>query len=223
MSLEERPLWLSFLKAKYFPSSSPMLASSSGGSQFWRQLVKVRPIFQSLVKFVVRNGKSTRFWLDWWCGASPLEVSFPILFSFVSSPSASITELTGKGWDLSFHRVMSPVELEEWHCLATLFPMLSEAQDEVSWPHSAFRWFCVKSCYRVLSSGPKLSKFKPIWCATVPPKIKIFMWQTFHGNLPAADQIRKRNDPGYDRRVLCGAIENTEHIFFPCSLAKFVW
>ena len=32
MFLEEHPLWLSFLKAKYFPVSSLMFASSSGGS-----------------------------------------------------------------------------------------------------------------------------------------------------------------------------------------------
>ena len=36
MFLEEHPTWLSLLKSKYFPSSSPMFASSSGGSQFWR-------------------------------------------------------------------------------------------------------------------------------------------------------------------------------------------
>ena len=66
-------------------------------------------------------------------------------------------------------------------------------------------------------------KFKDIWLARIPPKIKIFMWQAFRGKFPAADQIRKRNGPGSDRCALCGAIENTDHIFFRCSLAKFVW
>src|SRR4051812_3421999 len=53
MSSSESPLWLRILKAKYYPESSPMFAPASGGSQFWQDLVKVRPLFQSLVKFVV--------------------------------------------------------------------------------------------------------------------------------------------------------------------------
>ena len=71
-----------------------MFASPVGGSQFWRQLVKVRPIFQSLVKFVVRNGKSTHFWLDWWYGESTLVVAFPALFSYCRNPEISIFELS---------------------------------------------------------------------------------------------------------------------------------
>ena len=57
----------------------------------------------------------------------------------------------------------------------------------------------------------------------MPPKIKIFLWQAFRGRLPAADQIRKRNGPGSEFCHLCGALENTDHIFFHCVLAKFVW
>ena len=40
---------------------------------------------------------------------------------------------------------------------------------------------------------------------------------------PVADQIKKRNGPGSNRCQLCGAMENTDHIFFHCSLAKFAW
>ena len=57
-------MWLDILKAKYFPSSSPMFTLPLGGSQFWKSLVKVRPIFPSFVKFVVGDGSSIRFWLD---------------------------------------------------------------------------------------------------------------------------------------------------------------
>ena len=58
MSLDDRPAWLKLLKAKYFPSSSPMFATACGGSQFWRQLLQVRDDFKILVKFSVGNGLS---------------------------------------------------------------------------------------------------------------------------------------------------------------------
>ena len=175
MFLEERPLWLSFFKAKYFPVSSPMFASSSGGSQFWLQLVKVHPIFKSLVKFVVRNGKSTRFWLDWWVGDSTLVMAFSVLFSYCSDPEISIFELSVNNWDLALRRSLSPIELEDWHHLTAFFPVLSDEEDMVVWPHSSSGRFSVKSAYAKLISGSHTSKFKCIWKARIPPKIKIFM------------------------------------------------
>ena len=90
-----------------------MFAPAAGGSQFWHQLVKVRPIFRSLVKFVVRNGKSTRFWLDWWVGDSTLAVAFPVLFSYCDDTEVSIFELSARGWVLDFRRSLSPEELED--------------------------------------------------------------------------------------------------------------
>lgn len=54
-------LWYSLLKGKNFPNCNPLFASPSGGSQFWRDLVKVRDDFRAHVKFVVGNGTSTRF------------------------------------------------------------------------------------------------------------------------------------------------------------------
>ena len=117
------------LKAKYFPSSSPMLALPHGGSQFWKSLVKVRPVFQSFVKFGVGDGSSIRFWLDWWCGDSPLSVTFPTLFSYCPDSDISTMELAANGWDLDFRRSLSPEEFEDWQRLTACFPLLSEEDD----------------------------------------------------------------------------------------------
>lgn len=152
-----------------------------------------------------------------------LAVAFPVLFSYCSDPEISISELSRNNWDLNFRITLSPAELGDCHRLVAVFPMLSEGEDSVVWPHSASSRFSVKSLYSKLISGSPTSKFKNIWPARVPPKIKIFLWQAFHGRLPAADQMRKRNGPGSDRCALCGALEDTQHIFFHCPLAKFVW
>ena len=223
MSAEDQPLWLSILKAKYFPSSSPMFALPRGGSQFWKSLVKVRPVFQSFVKFVVGDGSSIRFWLDWWCGDSPLSVTFPTLFSYCSDPNISIAKLASQGWNLAFRRSLSPVEFEDWQRLTALFPTLSTVRDSVLWPLSASGHFSVKSLYSKLVGGTPTNRFSQIWKARIPPKIKIFLWQAFRGRLPSADQIRKRNGPGSQFCALCGDVEDSDHIFFHCHLAKLIW
>lgn len=206
-------LWRDILKAKYFPSGNPMFASASGGSQFWHDLVRVRDILRSQVKFVVGNGESIRFWTDRWCGDNPLCLSFPVIFSYVSSPEISISDLARSGWDLQLRHALSPEEMTQWQQLAELFPQLSEEADQaVSWPHSASGRFSVKSLYSRLIVGSPRSKFKDVWRAKIPLKIKIFMWQAIRGRLPVADQIRKRNGPGTEFCKLCGAREDTNHV-----------
>ena len=83
--------------------------------------------------------------------------------------------------------------------------------------------FSVKLLYAKLISSSNTTKFKMVWRARIPPKVKVFMWQAFHGRLPAADQIRKRNGPGSDCCALCGQRKDTNHIFFNCVLANLFW
>lgn len=71
-------------------------------------------------------------------------------------------------------------------------------EDSVVWPHTSSGKFSVKSLYGCLISRSTTNKFKPVWHAMVPPKIKIFLWQAIRGGLPMADHIRKRNGPGSD-------------------------
>ena len=138
-------LCFDLLEAKYFPSCSPMFASASNGSRFWRDLIRVRDVFRDHVKFLVRNGASTRFSLDWSTGDAPLASSFPVLFSYCPEPGISISKLSCNGWDLGLRTTLSPVELADWHWLATLFPILSEGEDSVTPRHVAFGRFSVKS------------------------------------------------------------------------------
>ena len=141
-------------------------------------------------------------------------MAHPYLFSFCANPEISISELSAQGWVLDFRCSLSPVELEDWKRLTACFPLLSEEEDSVVWPHSSSGRFSVKLAYSKLTSGGRTAKFKDIWSAHIPPKIKFFLWQAFRRKLPAADQIKKRNGPGSDRCELCGALDNTEHIFF---------
>lgn len=71
--------------------------------------------------------------------------------------------------------------------------------------------------------GSPTSKFKDVWRAKVPLKIKIFMWQAIHGKLHAADQIHKCNGRGSDLRALCAAKEDTNPILFNCDPNILFW
>ena len=175
MSSGASSLWYYVLKAKYFPHSSPMFAGARHGSQFWKDLIKVRPLFLEHVKFIVGDGSSVCFWLDWWCGDAPLSMRFPVLFSYCPNLNISIAEVLANNWDLAFRRSLSPEELEHWQSLSAYFPSLSEAPDSVVWPHSSSGRFSVKSLYTRLIGGAPSNRFSSIWHYRVPLKIKIFL------------------------------------------------
>lgn len=90
------------------------------------------------------------------------------------------------------------------------------------WPHSASGRFLlnryIPGLFRAL---PPLNS--GLYGKLESPKIKIFMWQAIRGRLPVADQIQKWNGPGSDHCVLCSDLEDTNHIFFGCVLAKMAW
>jgi hypothetical protein len=50
-----------------------------------------------------------------------------------------------------------------------------------------------------------------------------FLWQLIRGKLPCSEQVAKRLGPSNGECALCGALEDCNHIFFACSLAKFMW
>lgn len=207
-------LWIQILKAKYFPNTTSFFAHTRGGSQFRRAHGLVRNEVGSLVKFVVGDGKSTRFLLDLWFGDGPLASSFPILFSYVSDPLGSITKLASHNWDLGFRRALSSTELDSWQELTACFPVLSENPDSITRPHSPSGRFIVKSLYSRLCAGGRDNLFKAIWRSWIPLKIRIFLWQAIKRKLPASDQIIKRHGNANAACALCGKTEDTEHILF---------
>ena len=81
--------------------------------------------------------------------------------------------------------------MASWQELIALLPSLSESPDELVWHHSASGRFFVKPLYDKLIPGRIDDRFKGLWQARIPLKIRIFLWQAIRRKLPASDQIVK--------------------------------
>ena len=151
---------------------------------------------------------------------------FPLIFAISDSPEALICQvLSDEGWIIRFRRCLGPAELMQWQQLQVEIEgiSLSSDRDTVSWSLTASAIFSTNSLYRKLCSGVQFPCLKNIWQATVPLKIRIFLWQLARGRLPANDQIALRQGPSNGQCALCGDLEDTDHIFFGCVLPVFVW
>ena len=100
---------------------------------------------------------------------------------------------------------------------------LSGEADSISWALEPSGRFSVRSLYRKLCTGTPTTQFSFLWSLKVPLKIRIFLWQLARKRLPSNDNIHLRHGPSNGLCALCGEGEDTNHIFFKCVLAKFMW
>jgi hypothetical protein len=93
-----------------------------------------------------------------------------------------------------------------------------------------FRWnltntglFSVQSMYRALMTNGNVAHSRIIWKMRSPLRIKIFMWYLHRGIVLTKDNLVKRNWHGSERCCFCSDNETTQHLFFDCHVAKFLW
>jgi hypothetical protein len=100
---------------------------------------------------------------------------------------------------------------------------MEDEADAVSWSLEPSGRYSTSSMYLCLSHGATITCFRDVWETRVPPKIKIFLWQLIQSRLPSCEQVVKRMGPSNGLCALCGDIEDCNHIFFTCPLARFMW
>jgi hypothetical protein len=110
------------------------------GSQFWRAIQKVKWLFKLGARHLVRNGKRTFFWQDWWTGLGPLHARFPLLFGCCDQPFITVHETRILGgepgaWRLHFRRQFGLAEAVEWENLCREIQDLpiSPDEDQIGW------------------------------------------------------------------------------------------
>ncbi|KAE8807536.1 hypothetical protein D1007_16073 [Hordeum vulgare] len=62
-----------------------------------------------------------------------------------------------------------------------------------------------------------------VWGIRLPLKIRIFQWQWIRGRVPSRVEVLKRNGRGDGICPLCDVLEDSNHIFFTCVIAQFLW
>ncbi|KAK1682868.1 hypothetical protein QYE76_043716 [Lolium multiflorum] len=128
-------------------------------------------------------------------------------------------------WHLQFRRQFGPAEAVEWDNLCHEIQALPTDMEEdmVSWALERSDNFSTKSAYAQLSQGAAVTSFRDVRRTTVPPKIKVFLWQLIRRRLPSGEQFAKRQGASNSLCSLCSDWEDCNHIFFSCSITRLMW
>ncbi|CAN6179680.1 unnamed protein product [Urochloa humidicola] len=100
---------------------------------------------------------------------------------------------------------------------------LSSEKDKPRWKWEKSGCFSVNSMYANLHWDDVAIPNRKLWKARLPLKIKIFMWLLQSNAILTRDNLIKRNWMGDKRCNFCVADESVQHLFFDCSLARYVW
>ncbi|XP_040249723.1 uncharacterized mitochondrial protein AtMg00310-like [Aegilops tauschii subsp. strangulata] len=145
-------LWVDLPRAKYFPNGN-FFEGAARGSPFWNDLQAIRPAFAMGAKFIIGDGRSARFWLDYWAGSQPLWSEFQDLYALAVNPNQSVASALARPPPaIHFRRELNGQEDAN---LATLLALISPVElstsaDSVTWALTASGKFSVKSLYRKL-------------------------------------------------------------------------
>jgi hypothetical protein len=222
----EDTICCNFLRQKYLGERGIFSYKRNNGSEFWKGLMSVREDVTRGLTYILWNGNKIRFWLDVWVGNCPLKVAFPRLFEICNHQERSVARVLRDGnLNMTFRRNFEAAQGVEWADLTALIEgiSLSQLPDFVRWIFEKSGQFSTASLYRELVFPGVVNKWMmSIWRASLPLKIKIFLWQICNDKIQSAEQLKKKNWSGPLECKLCGEIESTNHIFFlKCALAKF--
>ena len=101
---------------------------------------------------------------------------------------------------------------------------LNDDEDRCRWILTKSGKFSERSMYLALKMTTVKWQHRDVWVVKIPLKIKIFLWLAFHNSVLTKDVLIKRGWKGKDSKCcICNELESLDHMFFHCSLAKFIW
>lgn len=224
LKCEEYSLWAQVLLRKY---GTPGTGSRKRCSNAWKGIEAANHIVKTGLSRIVRNGNTTRFWMDTWIGDKPL---FEVMQNPVSLPElyAAVSEywVEGRGWNWNMLHNLIPVEVTNKLASFVLSPV-SEEEDTFGWKYDTSGVFSIRLAYELITkteSSTEQPDWQLIWHLSVPMRICMFIWLLTHGRVMTNVERARR---GLTSNIAClfcaGYQEDCNHLFRFCKEAQSVW
>lgn len=177
-------------KAKYYPNSHILNASSNGGASFiWSGIFKAKEELKKGFKWILGNGKDISVSSDPWLrgkedfmidNGDDFDVNMKVNQLFRHNSAEWDRE---KIYDMFNERDANAILNMRIPCLNT--------PDRIAWMHSTDGHYTAKSGYnwwqdsnRQQVSNENSMGWKRIWKLHVPSKVKFFLWRFCKNNIP---------------------------------------
>ena len=200
------------------------------GSFWWRDILKLTPIFRGISQVQVVSGTSALFCKDLW-GQDVLQITHPHAFSFAMHEDTSIKGfLETTSLAEAFHLPLSPQALSEVRDIQ----LLSLHMSPTTSVNDVWHYIWGKTEYRspdyyqyFFRDAHAHPIFKSLWRSHCIMRIKVFGWLLFHDRLNTRNMLKQRHyDIGDDHScLLCGGPDEATgaHMRFTCPFSQACW
>jgi hypothetical protein len=222
---EDTP-WVTLLWKSYDQEKIPH-AMDPCGSFWWKDILKLAPIFRNIASCQVGQGNIVLFWKDVWMGEVAVE-HCPRAFSFALDEDISVKKF------LSAPRLASDFSLPVYPEAMTEIGALQEASRDIDFAlANSERWTYIwgsshytsqkyyQYCFKDII--PHVA-FKWIWKSKCTPKFKFFCWLLLSDRLNTRNMLKRRQmhlNASFNCPMCSNSTEETvEHLFFHCPFSK---
>lgn len=214
-------------KARYYPKVSFLEAKIGGCPSFiWRSILEFQSAIREGMRWRVGDGQRINVWNDPWLpdkGNCFIQtVKLPHLDNITVS---SLFATNSCMWDLD---ILNDIfeDRDKYQIMSIPLPV-HQSQDKMIWKWEEKGDYSVKSCYQFLMGNMQSEEdmcWTTMWNLDIPPKVKLFFWQTCVNCLPTTDNLQAKQVPCSQNCLLCSTgLESSTHIFLNCEFARNCW
>mgnify|MGYP002413836659 FL=1 len=223
--------WVELIWNTYYSNKIPH-ASDPCVSFWWRDVMRLMPIYRGITKAQVHTGNDILFWKDHWMDGILAE-THPRAFSFATQEDISVRDFLGATTlRVTFHlplSVQAHAETRDLQCLVSDIQLHDSLSGNDSWnctwltqKYSASKYY--NFYFREVRAH---QTYTWLWKSKVTMKIKVFGWLLLSDRLNTRNMLKRRHyNIGNDYTCpLCESnVEETlEHLFFGCAFSKDCW
>ncbi|CAN1131281.1 Putative ribonuclease H protein At1g65750 [Linum perenne] len=220
---------LKVLASKYLKQSDTgwVPARKTGLSAVWREMLKVWNYVEDGLQWSIRDGKSTRFWLDKWVNDGTVLIDQAINITRID-PSLTVSDccnLDGT-WNMDLlHANLLPSAIPL--VIGMQPPKSTSGTDRLVWGLEDNGVFSVKTAYLILkdlnTDGGDYD-WRLAWRWKGPNRIKHFIWLVCHNRILTNEERNRRH---LTNQVVCPRCsihsESLSHVIRDCHFALQVW
>ncbi|KAL0002087.1 hypothetical protein SO802_015868 [Lithocarpus litseifolius] len=179
------------------------VAQSSRGSYAWQSLLKGRDVLKRGTRWRIGCGENVSVWNDAWLPSQDKPtVQSPMVKGFQEAKVSDLINPDSHKWESDLIKgLFTPQEAE----LILSIPLSQwRTKDKLIWPFVSSGNYIVKSGYNFLikensaqatsSTNPGINQaiWRNIWDATVPNKVRNFLWRVCKNAIPTKSNLVQR-------------------------------
>jgi hypothetical protein len=201
------------------------LGELSATPSFLEKIVReCLPLYPTITRVAIQDGRSTSFWLDKWLPGSPLAERFPAIFAHCTRRHATVATVATRGLDLQPR--LSAAARAELSLIRQIVDdiRLTTVPDDRAIDSTSAPRFSSREAYRMLSpQRPRDESACTAWGLRLPSKLKIFSYLLDIDRLSTRANLFYKHCAPSTICASCPVAETRRHLFFDCSLAATVW